>query len=44
MTGRNTRTIEDHFDNNQEFEMTLRTKGRNDQADIVKNILPNGVE
>jgi UTP--glucose-1-phosphate uridylyltransferase len=43
-TGRNKRAIEDHFDNNQELEMALRAKGKNDQVDMVKNILPNGVE
>ncbi|MDA8913619.1 UTP--glucose-1-phosphate uridylyltransferase GalU [Amylibacter sp.] len=44
VTGRNKRAIEDHFDNNQELETALRAKGKNDQADMVKNILPNGVE
>ena len=44
VTGRNKRAIEDHFDNNQELEMALRAKGKDVQADMVKNILPNGVE
>ncbi len=44
VTGRNKRAIEDHFDNNQELEMALRAKGKNDQAEMVKNILPAGVE
>jgi len=44
VTGRNKRAIEDHFDNNQELEMALRSKGRVEQADMVKNILPKGVE
>ena len=44
VTGRNKRAIEDHFDNNQELEMALRAKGKHEQADMVKNILPNGVE
>ena len=44
VTGRNKRAIEDHFDNNQELEMALRAKGKDDQADMVKNILPEGVE
>ena len=44
ITGRNKRAIEDHFDNNQELEMALRTKGKVEQADMVKNILPAGVE
>jgi UTP--glucose-1-phosphate uridylyltransferase len=44
VTGRNKRAIEDHFDNNQELEMALRAKGKIEQADMVKNILPDGVE
>ena len=44
ITGRNKRAIEDHFDNNQELEMALRAKGKVEQADMVKNILPAGVE
>jgi UTP--glucose-1-phosphate uridylyltransferase len=44
VTGRNKRAIEDHFDNNQELEMALRAKGKAEQADMVKNILPAGVE
>ena len=44
VTGRNKRAIEDHFDNNQELEMLLRAKGKYKQADMVKNILPTGVE
>ena len=44
VTGRNKRAIEDHFDNNQELEMALRLKGKDEQADMVKNILPAGVE
>ncbi|MDG1101918.1 MAG: UTP--glucose-1-phosphate uridylyltransferase GalU [Ascidiaceihabitans sp.] len=44
VTGRNKRAIEDHFDNNQELEMALRAKGKYDQAEMVKNILPAGVE
>ena len=44
ITGRNKRAIEDHFDGNNELEMALRLKGKNEMADIVKNILPEGVE
>lgn len=44
VTGRNKRAIEDHFDNNQELEAALRAKGKTEQADMVKNILPAGVE
>ena len=44
VTGRHKRAIEDHFDNNQELEAALRAKGKDQQADMVKNILPAGVE
>ena len=44
VTGRNKRAIEDHFDNNQELEFALRAKGKVEQAQMVKNILPKGVE
>lgn len=44
VTGRNKRAIEDHFDNNTELEMALRSVGKDEQADMVKNILPDGVE
>ena len=44
VTGRHKRAIEDHFDSNQELELALRAKGKNKQADMVKNILPPGVE
>ena len=44
VTGRNKRAIEDHFDNNQELERVLRAKGKYEQADMIKNILPAGVE
>jgi UTP--glucose-1-phosphate uridylyltransferase len=44
VTGRNKRAIEDHFDNNYELEVELRAKGKIAQADMVKNILPPGVE
>ncbi len=44
VTGRNKRAIEDHFDSNQELEMALRAKGKDEQAERVRNILPLGVE
>ena len=44
MTGRNKRAIEDRFDNNQELEMARRAKGKAEQANMVKNILLEGVE
>ena len=44
VTGRNKRAIEDHFDSNQELEAALVAKGKAEQADMVRNILPKGVE
>ena len=44
VTGRNKRAIEDHFDSNQELEAALLAKGKTAQADMVRNILPKGVE
>ena len=44
VTGRNKRAVEDHFDNNQELENALRLKGQNLKADMVRSILPKGVE
>ena len=44
VTGRNKRAIEDHFDANNELEALLRAKGKDAQADMVRNIIPAGVE
>lgn len=44
VTGRNKRAIEDHFDVNKELELALHSKGKNDQADMVRNIIPPHVE
>ena len=44
ITGRNKRAIEDHFDGNNELEYALRSKGKNEMADMVKNTLPEGIE
>ena len=44
VTGRNKRSIEDHFDANNELEAALRSSGKESQADMVQNILPSGVE
>ena len=44
VTGRNKRAIEDHFDANGELEAALRAKGKNAQADMVHDILPQGIE
>ena len=42
VTGRNKRAIEDHFDANLELEAALRAKGKHEQADMVRNVLPSG--
>ena len=44
ITGRNKRAIEDHFDSNPELEAALHLKGNAEQAEMVRNILPSGVE
>jgi len=44
ITGRNKRAIEDHFDSNPELEAALYSKGKLEQAEMVHNILPYGVE
>jgi UTP--glucose-1-phosphate uridylyltransferase len=44
VTGRNKRAIEDHFDANQELETILRAKGKEAQVEMVRNIMPAGVE
>ena len=44
ITGRNKRAIEDHFDANLELEAALYSKGLTKQAEMVRNILPSGVE
>ena len=44
VTGRNKRAIEDHFDVNKELELALRSKEKNEQADMVRNIIPPHVE
>ena len=44
VTGRNKRSIEDHFDSNNELEAALRAGGKEEQAEMVQNILPPGVE
>lgn len=41
VTGRNKRSIEDHFDKAYELETELAAKGKNGMLDIVQNILPS---
>ena len=43
VTGRTKRAIEDHFDANPELERALRDKGKEEVADMVRNIVPEGV-
>jgi UTP--glucose-1-phosphate uridylyltransferase len=43
VTGRHKRAIEDYFDAAPELEATLRAKGKDEAADVVHSILPNGV-
>jgi len=43
VTGRNKRAIEDHFDSNYELENILRAKGQCSQANMVRNIIPEGI-
>lgn len=43
ITGRAKRAIGDHFDANLELEMQLMNKGKEDVRDMVRNIVPPGV-
>ena len=44
VTGRNKRAIEDHFDANNELDAALRAAGNHEKADMVRNIIPPGVQ
>jgi UTP--glucose-1-phosphate uridylyltransferase len=44
VTGRNKRAIEDHFDINTELESVLISKGKMAEYEMIRNILPCGVE
>jgi len=44
ITGRNKRSIEDHFDKAYELEMELQAAGKGELLDIVQNILPSTVK
>ena len=44
ITGRNKRAIEDHFDSNPELEAALISRGKAEEAEMIRNILPSGVE
>ena len=43
VTGRTKRAIEDHFDRNPELEAALQAKGKGDLYDMVRAIVPDGV-
>ena len=43
ITGRNKRSIEDHFDKAYELEIELERKNKNALLEIAQNILPDGV-
>ena len=43
VTGRNKRAIEDHFDSSPELENALKSKGKENLAYMVKNIVPKNV-
>jgi UTP--glucose-1-phosphate uridylyltransferase len=43
VTGRNKRSIEDHFDKAYELEAELKTKNKTQLLDRVQSVLPNGV-
>lgn len=43
VTGRNKRSIEDHFDKAYELENELAIRGKQSLLDIVKNIIPSSV-
>lgn len=44
VTGKNKRAVEDHFDSNTELDLTLRAQGKDKQADMVCNIIPEHVK
>ncbi len=43
ITGRNKRAVGDHFDANLELEAQLAAKGKHETRDLVRNIVPQGV-
>ena len=43
ITGRNKRSIEDHFDKAYELEAELELKNKADMLEITRNVLPNNV-
>ena len=43
ITGRNKRSIEDHFDNASELEASLEASGKKDMLELLRGILPSHV-
>lgn len=43
ITGRNKRAIEDHFDTAYELETELAQRGKDEQLEMVRNIVPPGI-
>lgn len=43
VTGRNKRAIEDHFDNHPELERELEEKGKLELLQIVRDVVPEGI-
>ena len=43
ITGRNKRSIPDHFDRAPELEMELEERGKNEMLEMVRSIIPPGV-
>ena len=43
ITGRNKRAIEDHFDTAYELEIELAQRGKDEQLEMVRNIVPPGI-
>lgn len=44
ITGRHKRSIPDHFDKAYELEAELEAKGKTDMLEVVRNVLPRGVD
>ena len=44
VTGKNKRSIEDHFDRNHDLEALLEVQGKKEEVEKIKNIIPDGVE
>jgi UTP--glucose-1-phosphate uridylyltransferase len=43
ITGRHKRAIEDHFDSDAELEQLLEAKGKSDELEMIRSIVPDDV-